>query len=114
MNTVSITGTVRWQPNVNETKTGTKVASLTLVLEDDQRESPSNIKVSAFGDLASLLEQYNEDDYLQVDGYLFESRWKDKRTDEWKREVGVRAQSVKTLAAATFATSGVADNDIPF
>lgn len=127
-NSVEIEGTVKWEPRVFEPREeGQKVImSFAIEWERPKTDKKSVFHVKAFGDLAEKLrdEKLDEGDEVTVTGSLNESKWKDKKTDEWRNqietwatkvEIGERAGGGSDDGDGDFApASDAEDDDIPF
>ena len=117
MNKAEVTGYVKWAPRTFSTqKDGTPGAAAVIALDDDPREHPTQIEVNAFGPLANIIGSFNEGDMVSATGELFEGRWKDKNTGEWKSKMSIRCSQVELVEAADPVMASVGDtfDDIPF
>lgn len=125
-NKVEIGGTIKWEPKFFEPKSDDQklicVFAIEWVRPKSEKKSVFNIK--AFGDLAEELKKENvaQGDVVTVLGGLNETNWKDKQTDEWKKQIEVWANKVTFSERAAgedgdFGDSGstdAEDDDIPF
>jgi single-stranded DNA-binding protein len=126
-NKVEIEGTVKWEPRVFEPREeGQKViVSFAIEWERPKTDKKSVFHVKAFGDLAEKLKDDNlgEGDVVTVTGSLNESKWKDKKTDEWRNQIETWATKVEIGERAGGDDGGdfgggdepaAEDDDIPF
>ncbi len=128
-NKTEIEGMVKWAPKFFEPKEeGQKIIS-SFAIEWERPKSggkKSVFHVKAFGDLAEKLrdENLDEGDTVTIAGSLNESKWKDKKTDEWRNqievwankvEIGERAGGPEPDTSDFVPVGGVeAEEDIPF
>lgn len=126
VNKVEIQGTVKWEPRIFEPQNSDQKVIVSAAIEwvrpkTDNKRSVFHIK--AFGDLAEKLrdEKISEGDVITVTGSLNESKWKDKKTDEWKNQIEIWATKVEIDArndsegGDDFGGPATADeDDIPF
>lgn len=123
-NRIEIGGTVKWPPRFFDPKEDGQKAIVIFAIEWERPKSDgkkSVFHIKAFGDMAEKLksEQLDEGDAVAVIGSLNESKWKDKRTDEWKSRVEIWPMSVEFISrgngGSDFVTSPTEDDDnIPF
>jgi hypothetical protein len=125
-NEVKIGGTIKWEPKFFEPKSDDQkliaVFAIEWIRPKSEKKSVFNIK--AFGDMAETLKKENiaQGDEVVVSGSLNETNWKDKQTDEWKKQIEVWASKVEIGDRANggdesgdFGGSTDADDDdIPF
>lgn len=127
-NTVEIQGTVKWEPRIFEPQNSDQKVIVSAAIEwvrpkTDNKRSVFHVK--AFGELAEKLksEKLDQGDVITVSGSLNESKWKDKKTDDWKNQIEIWATKVEIDERAgggdvpDFEPSGPAsadDDDIPF
>jgi len=123
VNKVELQGTVKWEPRVFEPREeGQKViVSFAIEWERPKTDKKSVFHVKTFGDLAETLRNDNlgEGDVVTITGSLNESKWKDKKTDEWRNQIETWATKVEIGERAggeDFAPvgGGESDDDIPF
>ncbi len=110
-NKIEITGVVKWEPNVFPGKQEGQKEIVVFALE---HKAPKTDRVSVFhvklyGDQAQQAQESNlaQGDHVFVTGRLNESKWKDKKTDEWKSRVEIWGSSLVIGDAPD-------DDDIPF
>ena len=124
-NKIEIGGVVKWEPKFFDPKEAGQKTIAVFAIEWERPKSDgkkSVFHVKAFGDLADKLkgEKLDQGDTVLVTGSLNESKWKDKKTDEWKNRIEVWPLSVEFLergdGGGDFGTpAGTADDDdIPF
>lgn len=123
-NRIEIGGTVKWPPKFFEPQAEGQKTIAVFAIEWERPKSDgkkSVFHIKAFGDLADKLknEKLDEGDSVFVVGSLNESKWKDKKTDEWKNRIEVWPLSVEFLergdGGGDFAAAPAADDDdIPF
>lgn len=126
-NKVEIEGVVKWEPRVFEPQNSDQKWIFVFAIEwvrpkSDNKRSVFHIK--AFGDVAEKLrdENLSVGDTVLVSGSLNESKWKDKKTDEWRNQIETWATKVEIKEriggddSGEFAAVGAdaADDDIPF
>ncbi len=100
-NKVEISGQIKWEPKFFEPREeGQKLISLfSIEWVRPKSEKKSVFSVKAFGDLAEELKKEGiaQGDTVSVVGSLNETNWKDKQTDEWKKQIEVWAHKVEFI-----------------
>lgn len=126
VNKVELQGVVKWSPNFFEPREeGQKmIAVFAIEWVRPKSDKKSVFHIKGFGDLAEKLKSDNlsEGDTVRVEGSLNESKWKDKKTDEWKNRIEVWPLKVEFIERGDgdgdFGDSGASatadDDDIPF
>lgn len=127
-NHVEIEGQVKWEPKVFAPREQGQKPITVFAIELRSSKSPSTsvFHCKAYGDVSEALGQENlsQGDTVLVTGRLNESKWKDKRTDEWMNRIEIWANQVDFVervgdgqsAAGEFVAVSTppADDDIPF
>lgn len=129
VNELKVAGTLKWEPRVFEPKEDGQKTIFTFAIEwvRPKSDKKSVFNVKAFGKLADELvsEKLDQGDEVTITGSLNETRWKDKKTDEWVNRVEIWANKVEVVGRAggsapdtsDFVAVGGAvddDSDIPF
>ena len=122
-NEVKIGGVVKWDPRVFEPRESGQKTIVVFAVEWERPKSDgkkSVFHVKAFGDLADKLkgEKLAQGDTVVVRGSLNESKWKDKKTDEWRNQIEVWPLAVEFLqrgdGGGDFAAPSASSNDDEF
>lgn len=128
VNKVEIRGVVKWEPRKFDPKEEGQKTILVFAIEWERPKSEkrSVFHVKTFGDLADELvkEKLDQGDTVLVSGSLNETKWKDKKTEEWVNRVEVWANKVEIEERTSGDDSGgdfgggetpdAEDDDIPF
>lgn len=128
-NKIEIGGTIKWEPRTFEAQEEGQKTIVVFAIEWERPKSgkKSVFNIKAFGDLADELkkEGVSQGDVVSIVGSLNETNWKDKKTDEWKKQIEVWANKVEfverisgskpdTSDFVPVGSATEADDDIPF